>query len=178
MVNACGDILPQDELKRTCFHQKWIEPLVTFGAVAVNLEKGVMGMSMTNIRMDAGYGPRGRGAGGAWDLSRHLHDLDRALVRSKPGCSKRAGGTLDHVAASVFLIERSGRVVFLKAPTKTKLQEAGGGGVGSVSHALRDFCCCRIRRRLARRPRPRGPTIRTTPGTAPLKQRPPAKGGL
>jgi hypothetical protein len=122
-----GDILPQEELEKTRFYKEWIEPQDIVDAIAVNLEKGVMRSSMINIRMDATYGPaddecRRRLALLVPHLQRAV-SIGRLFDQSK-AVQSALTKTLDHVEASVFLVESSGRIVFLNAPAKIMLHEA------------------------------------------------------
>ena len=127
LVHTSFDILPQHELEKTRFYKEWIEPQGIVDAVAVNLEKGVMRSSMINIRMDATYGP-------ADDECRRrttllVPHLQRAvaigrLFDQNKTVQSALTTMLDHVEASVFLVERGGRIVFLNAPAKVMLKEA------------------------------------------------------
>lgn len=127
LVHTSGDILPQAELEQTRFYREWIEPQGIVDAVAVNLEKGVLRASMINIRMDASSGP-------ADDESKRrltllVPHLQRAVSIGRlfdQGRSIQSAltQTLDHIEASVFLVEKSGRIVFLNGPAKTMLSEA------------------------------------------------------
>jgi DNA-binding NarL/FixJ family response regulator len=126
LVHNSFDILPQEELEKTRFYKEWIEPQGIVDAVAVNLEKGVMRSSMINIRMDATYGPADDECRRRMTLLvPHLQravSIGRLFDQSK-AVESALTKTLDHVEASVFLVERGGRIVFLNAPAKTMLQE-------------------------------------------------------
>jgi DNA-binding CsgD family transcriptional regulator len=127
LVHTSGEILPQEELEKTRFYKEWIEPQGIVDAVAVNLEKGVMRSSMINIRMDATYGPADdkcrRRLGLLVPHLQRAVSIGRLFDQSK-AVQSALTKTLDHVEASVFLVERSGRIVFLNAPAKTMLHEA------------------------------------------------------
>jgi hypothetical protein len=127
LVHTSGNILPQEGPEKTRFYKEWIEPQGIVDAVAVNLEKGVMRSSMINIRMDATYGPADEKC--RLRLALLVPHLQRAVSIGRLFDQSKAvqnvlTKTLDHVEASVFLVESSGRIVFLNAPANIMLHEA------------------------------------------------------
>lgn len=126
LVHTSGDVLPQEELEKTRFYKEWIEPQGIVDAVAVNLEKGVMRSSMINIRMDATNGPAD--AECLRRMALLVPHLQRAvsigrLFDQSQSVQSALTETLDHIEASVFLVEQRGRIVFLNAPARTLLKE-------------------------------------------------------
>jgi DNA-binding CsgD family transcriptional regulator len=127
LVHTSRDILPQEELEKTRFYKEWIEPQGIVDAISVNLEKGVMRSSMINIRMNAADGVADNES--KRRLALLVPHLQRAvsigrLFDQNLTVQSALTQILDHIEASVFLVERNGRIVFLNAPARVLLDEA------------------------------------------------------
>lgn len=127
LVHTSRDILPQQELEATRFYKEWIQPQGIIDAVSVNLEKGIMRSSMISIRMNVTDGLvddqcRRR-------LQLLVPHLQRAvaigrLFDQQDAVRSVLTQTLDHIEASVFLVDRNGQILFQNAPAERLLQDA------------------------------------------------------
>lgn len=125
VVSSDSDVMPRAELIKTRFYKEWLAPQGIWGALSVNLEKGIARASMIAVRISVPLTGEMRRRLGL--LVPHLQRAVKIgrLFDQKSTAERALTKTLDHVEAAVFLVGARGQIVFANDMAKKLLGEGG-----------------------------------------------------
>jgi DNA-binding CsgD family transcriptional regulator len=137
IVIADEDIMPRAEVNKTRFYKEWLRPQGIVGALAVNLEKGILRTAMIQVRLTVPLEDEMRRR-----LGLLVPHLQRAVTIGKLFDQSKAvervlTETLDHVEAAVFLVDARAQITFANDMAQKML--AAGSLVKKARNVLQAF---------------------------------------